>query len=75
MLTPNTNDEFNYAEHFDPGEGKESFVGHGTQKSGSFFSPDTDKWLSRDCPLCFEPFSVVRHKAQWRCTHCHRKIA
>jgi ribosomal protein S27AE len=74
MLMPNTNDEFDYAECFNPGEGKESLAKHGTQKFGSLLSPNIDKWSSRDCPLCFEPFVVVRHKRQWHCTNCHRII-
>lgn len=74
MLAPHTNDEFDYSELFDPGDGKPTFQDYGTQRTGSLYAPDSQKWLNRDCPLCCEPFSVIRRGSGWYCTHCNREI-
>jgi len=85
MLIPTTNDELDYARLFDPGEGK-IYQGYGQQRTGSFYAPERAKWLRKDCPLCHEPFAVVRRRAKynpkldiatderWYCTNCHRDI-
>ena len=89
MLIPNTNEPIDYADLFDPGEGKQAFKDYGRQRTGSLYAPETEKWLNRDCPLCHEPFAVKRcqpfavkryksepyeYRAVWLCTKCHRKI-
>jgi len=78
-IIPNTNDEIDYAELFDPGEKKQAIGHYDNQRHGDLYAPDTEKWQKRDCPLCFEPFSVEwvpvpKGRAGWYCTHCHRKI-
>ena len=81
MMIPNTNDPIDYADLFDPGEGRQAFKDMGSQKTGSLYAPETEKWLNKDCPLCFEPFAVKRcqsasckHRTVWFCTKCHRKV-
>lgn len=81
-LIPNTNEELDYAELFDPGEGKAAIADYGKQTQGTLYGPETEKWISRDCPLCFEPFAVhrirsrmSRYKVVWFCSSCRRKVA
>lgn len=77
----NTDEEFDYAKCFDPGEGKQAIDAPGKQRQGDLYTPETAKWQARDCPLCFEPFAVKKIRSQsckyytvWYCTNCHRKI-
>jgi len=80
MLISTTNDETNYAWLFDPGPGKLFYKGYGKQRAGNLYSPDISKWKRKDCPLCHEPFAVVKRISKdslskiWYCTNCHRDI-
>jgi len=78
-IIPNTDDEIDFADIFDPGEEEAIDQDHYDQHSGAFYAPDTEKWQKRDCPFCYEPFAVEwaplsRGRAGWYCTHCHRKV-
>ena len=77
-----TNDEFDYADCFDPGEGKQAVDDPGKQHHGDFLAPETEKWKNKDCPLCYSPFSVRKMRSRdsgcrtvWFCTHCRRRVA
>jgi len=80
-IIQNTNDEFDYAECFDPGEGNKATTNAGTQRHGNLYTPDSGKWQNQDCPYCMEPFAVKKmrsratgYRLMWYCTHCYRVV-